>query len=126
MPLSSEELIAELSAIVDSSFANAIVESYVEMEQRFFAGDWQPTELDGGRLCEAVARSVYQLDNGTVTHSQLPKELCEKVEDEASLRPHNLDVKDRRHISRAIGLVYKFRSDRGSVHISPKYTADFM
>jgi hypothetical protein len=126
MPLSAKQLIAELAKGVDAALAHAVVCSYVEMQQRFFAGDWQPSELDGGRLCEAISRALYQLDSGTVTHSQLPKELCEKIEDEQNLRPHNLDLKDRHHVSRAIGLVYKFRSDRGSVHISPKYTADFM
>ena len=126
MPLSAKQLIAELANILDASLADSVVASYVEMQQRFFAGDWQPSELDGGRLCEAISRALYQLDSGTVTHSQLPKELCEKIEDEQNLRPHNLDLKDRHHVSRAIGLVYKFRSDRGSVHISPKYTADFM
>jgi len=126
MSLSAKQLVAELAKIIDPNLADAVVMSYVEMQQRFLAGDWQPTELDGGRLCEAVARACYQLDSGTVTHSQLPKELCEKIEDEQNIRPHNLDIKDRHHITRAIGLVYKFRSDRGSVHISPKYTADFM
>ena len=126
MALSAKQLIAELANVLDASLADFVVASYVEMQQRFFAGDWQPSELDGGRLCEAISRALYQLDSGTVTHSQLPKELCEKIEDEQNLRPHSLDVKDRHHISRAIGLVYKFRSDRGSVHISPKYTADFM
>jgi len=126
MPLSSKQLAAELARIVDPSFADAIVDSYVEMQQRFFAGDWQPSELDGGRLCEAVARACYQLDAGTITHSQLPKELCEKLEDERNLHSHNLNAKARRHISRAIMLVYKFRSDRGSVHISPEYTANEM
>lgn len=126
MPLSSKQLTDELAKVVDPSFASAIVDSYVEMQQRFFAGDWQPSELDGGRLCEAVSRASYQLDSGTTTHSQLPKELCEKIEDEPNLRPHNLDTKARRHLARAIMLVYKFRSDRGSVHISPQYTANEM
>jgi hypothetical protein len=126
MPLSAKQLIVELAKMVDSSFADAVVTSYVEMQQRFLAGDWQPSELDGGRLCEAVARACYQLDSGTITHSQFPKELCEKIEDESNTRAHKLNIKDRHHIARAIGLVYKFRSDRGSVHISPKYTADFM
>jgi hypothetical protein len=126
MPLSSKELRAQLAKVVDPAFAEAAISSYVEMQQRFLAGDWQPTELDSGRLCEAVARACYQLDSGTITHSQLPKELCEKIEDELNLRTHNLDLKDRRHITRTIGLVYKFRSDRGSVHISQHYTADFM
>jgi hypothetical protein len=126
MALSAKQLKVELAKIIDPTFADAAVSSYVEMQQRFLAGDWQPTELDGGRLCEAIARACYQLDSGTVTHSQLPKELCEKIEDERNTRPHTLELKDRHHIARAIGLVYKFRSDRGSVHISPKYTADYM
>jgi hypothetical protein len=126
MPLSAKQLITELEKSVDPAFAEAAVASYVEMQQRFLAGDWQPTELDGGRLCEAVSRACYQLDTGTITHSQFPKEICEKLEDEANTRRHTLNEKDRRHIARAISLIYKFRSDRGSVHISPLYTADFM
>jgi len=126
MSLSAKDLTRDLGGVVDPSFAEAIVTSYVEMQQRFFAGDWQPSELDGGRLCEAVARACYQLDSGTITHSQLPKELCEKLEDERNIHTHNLDAKARRHIARAILLVYKFRSDRGSVHISPNYTANEM
>lgn len=122
--LSAAQLISELSDIVDPGFAKAVVENYIEMEQRFFAGDWQPVELDGGRLCEAIARSVYQLDTGTVTHSQLPKEICEKIEAPTGI--HRLDAKERHHLSKAIQVVYKFRSDRGAVHISPVYTANYM
>jgi hypothetical protein len=126
MPLSAAQLVVELATIVDPAFATAIVESYSQMEQRFYAGDWQPTELDSGRLCEAVARATYQLDSGTVTHSQLPKELCEKIEDEKNQHTHNIDPKARRHLTRAVMLVYKFRSDRGPVHISPEYSANEM
>jgi hypothetical protein len=127
-PLNSAQLITELSKIVDPALADAVVTSYVEMQQRFLAGDWQPTELDGRRLCEAVARAVYQMDSGTVTHSQLPGVLCEKIEDDPPQpqRQHNLRQPDRVHICKAIGLIYKFRSSRGSVHISPHYKADFM
>jgi hypothetical protein len=126
MSLSVKQLATELAKIVDPTFAEAIVDSYTEMQQRFFAGDWQPSELDGGRLCEAVARATYQLDSGTVTHSQLPNDICEKLEDWKDLRAHNLDPKARRHLARCIMLVYKFRSDRGSVHISPEYSANEM
>ncbi|MCC7235657.1 MAG: hypothetical protein IT163_10165 [Bryobacterales bacterium] len=126
MPLTAAQLQAELANIVDVSFATAIIENFRQMQQRFYAGDWQPTELDSGRLVEAIARAIYQLDSGTVTHSQLPGDLCEKIEDDRNLRQHQLDPKARRHISRALMLVYKFRSDRGSVHISPEYTANEM
>jgi hypothetical protein len=39
---------------------------------------------------------------------------------------HKLEEKDRDHLSRVIRMTYKFRSDRGAVHISPTYTANFM
>lgn len=124
--MTTDDLIVELSAIVDPEIAKGIVESYIEVQRRFLAGDWKPAELDGGRLCEAVARALYQLDTGNVTHSQLPGELCEKIEDADNKRPHNLATSDRRHLCKAIGLVYKFRSARGPVHISPVYTANYM
>jgi hypothetical protein len=124
--VTTNDLITELGMVVDPAFAAAIVQSYVEMQQRFLAGDWKPAELDGGRLCEALSRALYQLDSGTITHSQLPKELCEKIEDEKNLRPHNLSLADRAHLCKAVSLVYKFRSARGPVHISPVYTANYM
>ena len=126
MPLSAQQLTTELCSLLDSANATAAVESYQEMQQRFFAGDWQPTELDGGRLCEAVARCIYQLDSRTITQSQLPGELCEKIEDVKNQHAHNLSSAERTHICKAISLVYKFRSARGSVHISPIYKADYM
>lgn len=126
MKLTPEELTQELAASIDADLAKAIVKSYVEMQQRFVAGDWKPSELDGGRLCEAIARALYQLDSGTVTHSQLPAEICEKLEDLKQQHTHNLQMTDRRHMAKAIELVYKFRSARGPVHISPRYSANQM
>lgn len=122
--LTAHELIAELSKLVDPAFADAAVNGYVEMQSRFLAGDWKPTELDGGRLCEAVARAIHQLDSGSITHSKLPGRIRERLEDETV--PHKLKVKDRHHLAKAIDVLYKFRSDRGAVHISPTYSANEM
>lgn len=94
------------------------------MQQRFLAGDWKPAELDGGRLCEAISRCLLQLDLDVVDHSLLPGAICDKMADKKLT--HKLDEKDRDHLSRVIRLAYKFRSDRGAVHISPTYTANFM
>jgi hypothetical protein len=115
-------LIAQLSTAVEPAFARDAVMSYVEMQQRFLAGDWQPTELDAGRLCEAVSRAVLQLDTGTVTHSDLPAAIRDQLLSKRGA--HKLDDKDRYHISKAIEVVYKFRSDRGAVHISPTHVAN--
>lgn len=48
------------------------------------------------------------------------------MEDFHKKRPHNLHSGDRHHFCKAIRLVYKLRSDRGPVHISPVYTANYM
>jgi hypothetical protein len=124
MRKTSEQLIQDLSTIVDPHFAQTAVESYVEMQQRFLAGDWQPTELDGGRLCEAISRGLLQIDIGKVDYRKLPGEVRESLLNKSI--PHRLGPKDRHHLAKVIGVVYGFRSDRGAVHISPEYTANYM
>ena len=66
--MTADELRVELARIIDPSVADLAVTTYLEMQQRYFVEDWQPTELDGGRFCEAVARAIYQIDSGVVTH----------------------------------------------------------
>ncbi|WP_026733286.1 hypothetical protein [Fischerella sp. PCC 9605] len=124
MQLTSHQLIQELSKIVDPNLAHAVVECYVEMQQRFLAGDWQPTELDGGRFCEAISRCLLQMDTGKVDHTKLPGKVREDLLDKNG--HHRLGYKDRYHIAKVIEVVYKFRSDRGAVHISTEYTANYM
>lgn len=122
--LTAPRLITELSTIIDGAFAKSMVESYVEMQQRFLLSDWKPAELDGGRLCEAIARGLHQLDTSSITHSKLPGKICDRLEDDTL--PHVLTIKDRHHLAKVIRLLYKFRSDRGAVHISPFYSANEM
>ncbi len=125
MKLSPEDLIRELSSVIDPTFARTAVESYIDMQQRFLAGDWGPAELNGGRLCEAVSRSLLQLDTGKISHTDSPGDVRKHLLD--NNLPHNIiKSKDRYHIAKAIEVVYKFRSDRGPVHISPDYSANYM
>ncbi|MEG4059248.1 MULTISPECIES: hypothetical protein [unclassified Microcoleus] len=124
MQRTSEQLIQDLTKIVYPHFAQAAIESYVEMQQRFLAGDWQPTELDGGRFCEAISRCLLQIDTGKVDPCKLPGKVREDLLNKSI--PHKLGWKDRYHLAKVIGIVYGFRSDRGAVHISPEYTANYM
>ena len=131
--MSAEALRSDLAKIIDPSLADLVVATYLEMQQRYFVEDWQPTELDGGRFCEAVGRAIYQVDSGVVTHSKLPSAVAEYLLDlDKSGKPlpaphsHLLDAKDRNHFCKVLQTVYKFRSDRGAVHISPHYTANHL
>ena len=124
MKITSEELAKELAQTIDPFLANTVIDCYIDMQQRFLAGDWQPAELDGGRFCEAVARGLLQLDTGRLDNRKLPGRVRETLLDKRV--PHRLNEKDRWHLTQIIGTVYGFRSDRGAVHISAKYTANYM
>lgn len=126
MKVTPDDLIAQLSTVLDPDLARAAVESYREMQQRFLAGDWGPAELDGGRLCEAVSRCLLQLDTGTVDHKHLPGQIEPILLDPNNTHAHTLGLKDRQHIVRVLGTVYKLRNDRGVAHISPVYSANAM
>ncbi|MGG6266259.1 hypothetical protein ACQ4M3_05395 [Leptolyngbya sp. AN03gr2] len=124
MRRTSDQLIQDLSNTVDPHFAQAAVVSYVEMQQRFLAGDWQPTELDGERFCEAISRCLLQIDTEQIDHRKLPGKIRDDLLNKSIA--HQIRDKDRYHIAKVIELVYRFRSDRGAVHISTEYTANYM
>lgn len=117
-------LAQELFNIIDSSLANELLNSFKEMEQRFAIGDLKPTGLEGGRFCEAVARSLYQIDAGKFSPNKSVSTIVEYLIDENQSRNHVLDAKDRKHVGKVLSTAYKFRSDRGAIHISTKYTAN--
>lgn len=124
MKYTPQQIIDQLSMVVDASLAQAAVESYVDMQKRFLAGDWGPSELNGGKLSEAVSRCLLQLDSGRIDHRKLPGKVREDLLNKSLA--HALKFVDRLHIAKVIDVVYKFRSDRGAVHISTTYTANFM
>lgn len=61
MKFTSERLKQELSTIIDPFFAGQLVDSYVEMMQRFYAGDWKPSELDSTSIAQVFQPLSDQL-----------------------------------------------------------------
>lgn len=127
MKITPEQLQQDLSAVIDPALAKQLVESYTQMRQRYYAGDWQPSELNGGgQFCEAMARALYQVDTGIVDHSHLPNDIVNQLKSRTPPAPHRLDYKDRDHFCRVLQTTYKFRSDRGVAHVSSTYTANHL
>ena len=97
------------------------------MQKRYYSGDWKPAELDGGQFCEAVARSLYQIDTNVITHNLLPNAICDQLLDRTKFpSQHNITTKDREHFCRVLQTTYKFRNDRGVAHISSIHTANHL
>jgi hypothetical protein len=126
MKISPDQLKQDLAAVIDPSFAEQLVKSYTNMQQRYYAGDWQPSELDGGQFCEAVARALYQIDSGTFNDTLLPGDIAGLLRKKSPIPPHNLGEKDREHFCKVLQTAYKFRNDRGVAHVSATYTANHL
>lgn len=127
MRMTPDQLKQEIAVIVDAIFAEEIIASYLEMQQKYYAGDWGYAELDGGKFCEAVARAFYQLDIGVITHKDLPGDIMKQLRDQVKVPPtHVFPPKDRDHFCRVLETTYKFRSDRGVAHVSAAYNANHL
>jgi hypothetical protein len=110
---------------VDCLLANQLVDEFVSMERRYIQCDWEPAELDGGQFCEVLARILYHIDSGNLNHSKSFDDCCKYVENDQvqhTMQPRQ----DALHLTRVLRTVYKFRSQRGAVHISPHYTPNHM
>lgn len=125
MPLvDKQNLIGSLVPPFDNVLAAQLVDEFVSAERRFIQRDWEPTELDGGQFAEIAARILYHQDAGTLNLNKDFDDCLKFVESETN--EHKLTRRDALHLARVLRTIYKFRSQRGAVHISPSYQANHM
>ena len=123
MPLvTKEQLLKEVSPPLDGFLVGQLIDEFTSLERRYVLRDWEPAELDGGQFAEIAARIVYHHDSGTLNLNRGFNECMEYVIDEKTLRRHVMTPRsDAIHICKVLQTAYKFRSQRGAVHISPNY-----
>ncbi len=123
--MKQDALVRALCPPLDPVLVEQMVTEFASQTARFSLGDWEPATLDAGQFCEALARIVYAVDCGTPNRRKPIDQCLQYVEDPTGTNLHRFP--DRRaclHLTRILRLVYKFRSDRGAVHIDPAYTAN--
>jgi hypothetical protein len=102
-----------------------LLNEFESLEKRYVLCDWGPATLDGGQFAEAAARILYHQDSGNLKHTRTVNKCLEYIEDPTNNNNHYVtDLKSVLHLCRVIRVIYKFRSDRGAVHIDPDYTAN--
>ncbi|WP_206197725.1 hypothetical protein [Terrimonas sp.] len=104
--------------------ATQLVDEFISLERRFIQRDWEPAELDGGQFCEIAARILYHLDSGTLNYNKGHDECIKYFENDQV--QHLLNRREVGHIAKVLQAIYKFRSQRGAVHISATYTPNHM
>lgn len=118
-------LLTQLSGSLDSQLTNSLVAEFVDMERRFAIGDWEPATLDGGQFAEVASRIVYHVDSANLNRRKSVNACLKYIEDPSQTNSHAFPGRRTAlHLCRVIRTIYKFRSQRGAVHIDPAYTAN--
>jgi hypothetical protein len=117
------ELVAHLAVAIDATLAQQLIDEYMSLEETFLLRKWKHTELDGGRFVEVAARTIYSVDSRNVALTKSVDDCLRYIEN--TQVPHNFpEPQTTNHIGKVIRSVYKLRSQRGAVHVSPTYTAN--
>ncbi len=126
MPLiDKDSLLREVVPPLDEQLTDQLLTEYISQEKRYILGDWEPATLDGGQFVEAAARLLYHQDSARLDRRRKVGDCLDYVEDVKGQHVHRFpDRKAALHISKVLRTMYKFRSDRGAVHIDPVYTAN--
>lgn len=123
--MNKDELLTQLAPTVDAQLARSLVEEFISLERRYVLGDWEPATLDGGQFAEIAARILYSVDSGNLNRRRQLDDCLTYVEDDAQSRSHALNPRRTgMHLAKVLRTVYKFRSQRGAVHIDPDYSAN--
>ena len=121
--MTPEQLAIALGLSIDSRLASQLVEESVGLEEAFALRKWKYTELDGGRFAEVAARITYSVDSGNLSLTKSVDD-CLKYIDNSQVAHHFPEKQAAVHLAKVIRAVYKLRSQRGAVHVSPTYTAN--
>ena len=110
---------------MDTTLARALVAEFLSQERRYVLCDWEPATLDGGQFAELAARIIYHIDSGNLNRRKSVDSCLSYVEDPNNSNPHAFPHRRTAlHLARVLRTVYKFRSQRGAVHIDPDYSAN--
>lgn len=120
-----QQLLAAIAPPLDASLSRQLLDEFVSLERRYIQRDWEASELDGGQFAEILARLLYAQDSGNINRNKSLDDCLGYIEnDQVShlIAPRTTAL----HLSRILRLVYKIRSQRGAVHISPTYKPNQM
>jgi len=123
--MDKNHLINQISPPIDNDLAKSLIAEFLDIERRYILGDWEPATLNGGQFAEIAARIIYHIDSGTLNKRKGVDPCLKYVEDPNNNNDHSFPGRRASlHLSRTLRTIYKFRSQRGAVHIDPDYTAN--
>lgn len=120
-------LIANICPPINQTQLELLINEYNSVQKRFILRDWEPATLDGGQFAEIASQLIYHQDSGTLNNGKGVNACLTYIEDSNSRNSHLYpNRKSALHTCKVLRTIYKFRSDRGAVHINPDYSANHL
>jgi len=109
--------IASLLSVIPETLRNELIQALNEIERNFKESRWEPSELNGGKLCEVVYSILkgYVDNNYPASASKPPNMLdaCKRLEQTPSTFPRSVRIQ----IPRMLTALYEIRNNRGVGHV---------
>jgi hypothetical protein len=104
-----------LAQFYDPKLVDELLAAYIETKRNFYLGNLRPSEVEGGRFCEAAFRVLEQHAKGKYTQigKQLNTEAIKATLENAVTEPDPT----RFHIPRSLRVVYDIRNKRDAAHL---------
>lgn len=123
--MDANKVLEKIVPPLDNILASSLLSEFVEIERRYLLGDWEPTTLNGGQFAEIAARIIYHIDSDNLNRTKGLDACLRYVEDSNNSNQHSFPARRAAlHLCKTLRTVYKFRSQRGAVHIDPDYSAN--
>ena len=114
-----EKVSNDLKLRLPPELVDALLASYDELKQNFYIGKHEPSELNGGKFCEACFRILqYETNSGVYTQIGVSvSDLIGKFRDFERLPATPTNESFRIHIPRVLITIYNIRNKRGVGHL---------
>lgn len=112
-----DKLKEQLAKFYPRELVDALLGSYEELAGNYVRAKLRPSQVEGGRLCEAVIRMLQYETAGHYTPIGSSLNLDGEIETLRNLPKNSYDESIRVHIPRTIRVIYDIRSKRDSAHL---------
>jgi len=121
---------SKVLASIPSALRDPLFKSYEEITTNFAEHRWEPSELNGGKLCEVVYTIIHDVLTGSVSaRPSKPKNMllaCQQLEQLPAQPGRVGDHSLRILIPRMLSALFDFRNNRGVGHAGADVDPNFM
>ena len=121
---------AHLLASLPAGLRAPLLESYKEIGANYMEHRWEPSELNGGKFCEAVYTIIEgQLKGSSAAKPSKPADMVKACRTLETIPEDTMRVGDRSLrilIPRVLQPLYEIRNNRGVGHIGGEVDPNFM